>query len=453
MYIAEAKNFALGLPYRETGFVWVPGMGVHNPASYPPVFPLILAPFYAWFGNNLFVFKIVVQVLLLAALPFYYAIGRAMHLGRVAAAVATIVFGLSAVVLETKESVGSDTAYLLFAGAFLYATLAIYSGRWDKLRPVISVGILTIVFLLAYGTRSAGLTLPIAFLIHEIVSARRLRPFGLLAAGSFMLAMSLFTVLVYDSREYGNQFVLTFQTCVRNAAYYFRSPAELWEPLPGALRYGLTVLAIGLAALAMVRRLLRFPSIVEFYSLISIGLAITYAAGMSARYLLPFLALLPFYIFDGLRSLIVFLPERHVRAAWAIVCSVFLCAAAVNVASAERGPVPVGVGDPGFIALCDRLRIITPPDAVLVSWNPRVFSLYTGRRGTHYPHSLDVNEFSRLLELAHADHAILYRDSAEDLRWLQPFINSQGPAARLIYDSDEFRVYRLSSLTSRRSTN
>ena len=114
-YISHARNLALGRPYAETRYeIALPESAIHMPASYPPVFPLLLAPVYREFGLNLVAMKILVQVLFLLAALACYALGRLRGLEAIPAATAAAAFALSGLVLSLKDLVLSDsTTYFL----------------------------------------------------------------------------------------------------------------------------------------------------------------------------------------------------------------------------------------------------------------------------------------------------------------------------------------------------
>jgi hypothetical protein len=59
MYIMNARNIVRGAPYAQTGYVYNPDLPNYGPKAYPPIFPLMLAPFIAIWGVNLKVLKLV----------------------------------------------------------------------------------------------------------------------------------------------------------------------------------------------------------------------------------------------------------------------------------------------------------------------------------------------------------------------------------------------------------
>src|SRR5262249_44193517 len=76
LYVRHAKNLAEGRPYAETGYVYNPAATSLSPRTYPPVFPLLLAPVYHWCGLNLTAMKVLVVFLLIAFLAVTYRAAR-----------------------------------------------------------------------------------------------------------------------------------------------------------------------------------------------------------------------------------------------------------------------------------------------------------------------------------------------------------------------------------------
>ncbi len=443
VYIMHARNIAEGRPYLESSYVVTPDSAVHHPPTYPPVFPLLLAPFYAWYGLNYVVLKSVVQACFALSLAFYYLLGR-MRGGRVwESAVVAAAFGLSGLVLSLKESVISEGTYALFSSASLCAALLIYAKGWDRSRPVAAGLLLASLFLLSYGTRAAGLALPAGFWIYEALSIRRVRLFAVTVSGVFLAGTFLSAATVYDFRSYGNQFASDWAEYWRNAVYYLRSPASLWSGAPEWLRYPLAAGGLLLAGTEMLRRSLKGPSIVEWYSWVSIAMVLVYTAGRSPRYLAGFLPLFVLYMMEGAR----YWSERLgvlKRLRFPIVLAAALVGgAAFNLAALERGPIREGVEQPTFAALCRFLKSDMTEKDVVVSWNPRVLALYTGRRSAEYPKTSFREEFSRGLERVGATHLVFYKHYAEDMFWLRPFFENDTGAARVVYENPDFRVYRL----------
>ena len=69
-YLHHAKNIVQGLKYDDTGYLLCPTS--LNPKMYPPVFPLLLAPLYHWYGLTLTPMKIECVVFFSIALYLVY---------------------------------------------------------------------------------------------------------------------------------------------------------------------------------------------------------------------------------------------------------------------------------------------------------------------------------------------------------------------------------------------
>src|SRR5215472_14514569 len=68
MYIQQAKNFAAGLPFGESGYIYNPHYPQLGPRAYPPLYPLLLAPIYRQFGLSLEAMKVEAIICFLFAL-------------------------------------------------------------------------------------------------------------------------------------------------------------------------------------------------------------------------------------------------------------------------------------------------------------------------------------------------------------------------------------------------
>src|SRR5689334_21022175 len=68
LYVAHARNIVEGRPYDDTGYIYNPQNAVVSPRSYPPVFPLLLAPVYRLRGLDLTAMKAFVVLLFAATL-------------------------------------------------------------------------------------------------------------------------------------------------------------------------------------------------------------------------------------------------------------------------------------------------------------------------------------------------------------------------------------------------
>jgi len=440
-YVNHARNIAQGRPYAETRYeITLPEAAIHMPATYPPVFPLLLAPVYSRFGLNYTPMKLVVQLMFLLAAVTVYVLGRIRGLGLAEAAVSAAAFALSGLVLALKDLILSDSTYLAFAGAALCAVLAVEKNRWDEKKPLLAAFAVAALMLLAYASRAIGMALPLSFVLYEALVKRRIRAFNVavlvfFAAGALFLSFSL-----YDARAYRSQFPVNPAGYFHNVLYYLRSPAALWHGAPVWLRYPLFAASALLALAAWLRRIVTQPTMVEAYLVVVTVAVLAYSLGQSDRYLLPVLALYFLYSLEGLR----WLGSGVGIHSWPSLafCATLLLGVGYNLRSLERGPFQEGVEQPAFLELAAYLQKQVNPDQLVISWNPRVIALYTNRRSAWYPETSDQAVFDAYLSRTGAAYVLVHSTGEEDQRWLEPHVAKHPDRFTEIFHNADFMLYR-----------
>jgi hypothetical protein len=438
-YINHARNIALGRPYLETHYVvTLPEAAVHMPASYPPVFPLLIAPVYARFGLNYVALKMVPEIMFVLAALALYGLARLRGGTPLEAFFAAGAFGLSGIVLEVKDAVLSDSTYLFFAGLTLVALLWIEQKRWDELYPARSAAVVAVLMLLAYGSRAIGLSLIMAFVLYEALVKRRFRRFNLFVLAIFAVGV-LLILRIYDTRSYANQFVPEPMTYLHNALLYVRAPSALWGGSPGPVRHALFAITLLVAAAEWLRRVLTRPSIVEFYAASVVLPVILYSAGHSDRYLMPLFPIYLVYFVEGAADLRDhFFSNRQ----WVVLLAGLLLAvgAAGNVWGMKKGAYPAGVEQASFHQACDFLRE-NDKAGLVVSWNPRVLGLYTDLPSAWYPFVPQDTTFDEYLDRVHARYILIYLGNEDDRHWLLPHIQHQPRMFADVFHNPDFIVY------------
>src|ERR687898_1931314 len=113
MYINHAQNIARGEPYAETGYIYNPNNPAVGPRTYPPGFPLLLAPVVGLFGLDLRPMKTLIIAFFVGTLLMMVTLFRSvLPTGYIA--VLVLVVGLSPFFWEFKDQILSDTPFLFF---------------------------------------------------------------------------------------------------------------------------------------------------------------------------------------------------------------------------------------------------------------------------------------------------------------------------------------------------
>ena len=157
MYIHHARNIVEGKAYADTGYVYNP-LNVIGPETYPPVFPLLLAPVYRVWGLNLAAMKVeIILLFLLSLLVMYLAFVE--ELGWLEALAVVALTGFNPRFWGFKENIVSDLPFLLFVYLSFYFVHKFRQASFSWKTRWLYVALISVSVFLACGTRSIGLVL------------------------------------------------------------------------------------------------------------------------------------------------------------------------------------------------------------------------------------------------------------------------------------------------------
>jgi hypothetical protein len=445
LYLRHAQNLAEGLPYGDTGYVYNPAIASLSPRTYPPVFPLLVAPVYAWAGLDLVAMKVEIVLLLLAFLWVLYRVVR--HDLPLPCILATLLLlGLNPYVWAHRDRLLSEIPFLLFTGLALF-----WLDRADKpARPLATQVRYTLLagvaVYLAYGTRTIGIVFVPAVVLHELL--RRRKP-GLVSAGvvlTFALGVLLQRALLPFDASYLDQLRL-------DPALYARNAVGLLHALGVFLDNGyfapLRVLLLGvlvsLAGLGYRERWRTRRTTCEVL-VVLYGLAVVAwpSAHADPRFLLPVLPLWLMYAWHGVTAAAVWLrrPELASKVAVVLTAVVLTCYGG-RYTQMEWGPRREGIGKAETTALFDFVRTRTEPDAVLLFQKPRALALFTGRRASAHHTPPSDRDLWQYLDAIGATHVVVGRVFPESHAFLAPFVARHPDRLQAVYANPDFTVYRV----------
>jgi hypothetical protein len=445
IYILQARNIVEHRAFDETSYVPTAESTRDHPAVYPPLTSLILAPVYGSFGLNYRAMKIVLVALLWCSIPFYYVLICRRGLHPAAAASIMLMFGLCPLVTMGKESVNSDNVFLFFAGATLLYLDFVYQRGWDEQRPFTTALTGALLLTLCYAARATGLALIGAVALHELWPPRRFRPFGLAVLALTGAAILAYTMFVFHvGKHYGTQFVFELRTYAEHAVFYLKSPAQIWAGAPAPLRYAAALVTVILSLPGFIGQLRR-STIIEPYVALSFAVLIPYVTA-NARYMMPLIPFVLMYAALGLMSLATrfSFPARTQKFAVAGCLLVALSASAMNLRTIETGPIKEGILQPTFQDVCSFLRDHTPANSLILSWNPRVFALYTNKASALYPQTGDeVGQFDAHIPAGYASVFLVYYRRELDERMLTPYFQANNARLHVVFENGDYRLYEL----------
>lgn len=445
-YVLHASNIAEGRPYARTGYIFNPSYGATGPETYPPVFPLMLAAVHVAAGPHLQAMK-VVTVAAFSGLLFVLFLLFRERLGDGRSLLAAGLVGFSPVFWKFKDYLYSEYPFLLFS----FGSLCVYglaraaeaAGRgW--LRRAIAAGLLAY---LAYGTRSAGVLLPAAFLLADLVELKKpSRVFFACCAAAFVPAAAQW-LAVHSDAAYVHVARESFAGASPagiiggNLLYYADSFTLYFEngyvPVLPAL---LLAAAACLAAYGFVMRAGK-DTLFAAYVLLNSALVLALPRADILRYAFP---LVPFLFYYALAGWELLRPRlgRAARSAGPGLLLLVLLSYAGWYSKAQYGRFGEGTDKAETKQLFEYVGREVPPADIVIFRKPRALALHTGRRASMYHFGADA-ELLSYFKRTGAGYLVTGAVFPEDRAFLIPFVGRNEKYFREVYSNADFRVYRI----------
>lgn len=439
-YIHHARNIALGRPYGDTGYIFNPFAPEIGPPTYPPVFPLLLAPIYYWFGLNLAAMKLALVVVFLLSLLLIFQTFSS-SLPPLWSLIVVAIVGFNPFFWEFKDQILSDMPFLLTVYLFLFLLSRAHSS--ESVSPRLHHGlVIGISLYLAYGTRSLGIALLPCLFVWALHRCRRAPRLGILAAAVFLGLGFLQTMLIHSDSGYLLQFRPTVATILRNLVTYPKSLATLWDngyshPLQALVLGALSLLAL----LGYVGTLRRRPSPPEAFPLAYGSILLLWPSNQGIRFLIPLIPLYIFYTLIGVRMIGRKWFRRPVPLL--VVMGAIVTTYAARYTTEQYGPLTEGVSKTESVELFGFVRSHTSENDVFIFAKPRVLSLFTGRKASGYHADKNDGAILHYFAAIHATYLVVSGLFASDTVFLRPFVSRNRHRLSLVFKNPDFEVYRL----------
>jgi hypothetical protein len=449
LYVAHARNIVEGRAYADTGYIYNPANPILSPRSYPPVFPLLLAPVYALFGLNLAAMKAFVVLLFMALLGVLSAI-YCKRLSFSLSLACLIFFALNPYVWQHKDRLLSETPFMLLAYlALLLAerALALEASKTRSLAWGLFAGLIAY---LAFGTRAVGIVLIPSVLGCALLRQRRLGLASLSMTAAFAAGVIVQkTILVLDG-SYLDQVHFDLWRVVGNGVSLAKGVGLLMND--GHSRVACILLyavLLGFAGMGYVARLRRGATVYELFAAFYCLLLVLWPPFDTAvfRYLMPILPLWFLYVGEGM-SLLRAISFRVAAVAAPALALSMLLSYADWFRDLDAGPIRNGVNTPEAVALFDWIKNKTDPQDIFLFQKPRAFALYTGRRSLAHHKADDPPRLARTLRQYDVTHVVVHPSSPFDLfqnssRLVEALLAEEPSDFETVYENPGFRVYRL----------
>ena len=379
-----------------------------GPFLYPWGVPLLLAPIYALFGDDIQAMKLQNILFLMLSLWVTHQLFRASLGGRCALALTTLL-AFCPPLLLLADTVGSDLPFLFFAlWAMLFIQKMLTRRYW--ISPVVTAAATGLIICFAFLIRTNGIFLLGSLGFSQLVLYRnriktpvaflKEQPYILIPYVSFGLCALLVSLLLPGGSGSHFDFFsrLTPGKFAYNLMFYFELPAAFYQgTLFPKVIYGLTLPFFALGIHQRFKQDHHYLS----YTILSLVLFVLWPPAQGFRFIV---SLIPFYLyftFHGLAHAEAFYRQvRHLSSTrpWlvrvfsvAVLCQFLMSASVSAVAHTQTSEVVDGPYRATSQAVFDLVRQ-TPEDATIVFHKPRTMDLMTDRL------SLRVFNYDEMIE-------------------------------------------------------
>lgn len=440
-YLQHTENIVTGRAYEETGYVRTDFMCHVGPASYPPGFPLLLAPVRALFGRELLPFKIAGGFFLLLSLAaiWQWSEGRLTKGSRFAL---LFLFGWNPIMLEGINHILSDIPFVLFT----VLSLTLIRRTMDENRPGPIKGVLlTFLLLFTTGIRPVG-PLLLAPLMIETLRRRRLTTIFPWAVACGVLAGAVGLRFLFPGLSHGDIFHGTTAATIRsNQEYYGRLIVDFCPVVPflSASRWFVFFLSTFFGVAGVIRSLRNGHAGILTFLVLYTGLFLLFPFHQGHRYLYPVYPFLIYYFlfgFEWIGGLVRLTRRRAASAVLLLLVAVAGVNGIVQSGILHRERVD-GPETPAARALFAYVKEKMPADAVYVFRRPRVFAYYTGHRSAALPIGVGLK---RSVEYFSKNDIVFVVFDTMDRRTreLEKAISAEPSLFQAEYDDGRFLVYR-----------
>jgi hypothetical protein len=451
LYLGHARNLVQGVDYADTGYIYNPYFPSLSPRTYPPVFPLLLAPVVRCFGLNLLAMKVELVLLFVLFLVVLYAAFR-KELPRPYLLAVLILLGFHPYFWDYKDRVLSEIPFLLFCYLALYLL-----GRAQEAvgrRRGVAIFLAGATIYLACGTRSVGVVLLPCVLLEELVRKRRL---GVVSAGvfvTFACGVLIQRSLLPLDGSYLDQLVFDPPLFARNLVSLIKALGLYLENgYSDALRVLLFAGVSGLALLGFVHRVGEQITSREIFVVLYVAAVTVWpSAEWNQRFLMPLVPLYLIYAVHGVHRLGVLVGPYLERPLGFGMATLLLASYGGQYTLFDFGPLREGIAKPESEALFEYVRTKTPADAVFLFQKPRALALYTGRRASaHHTPATDADLFSYLRQIS-ATHVVIGTVFPQSHAYLRSFALRHPDELSVVYRNADFTVYKVRDGPERRAS-
>lgn len=463
-YIAQARAICTGTvaeQVRNNTFI-IKNSTPLGPETYPWGFPLMLAPVYALFGENLFALKIPGVLCFVMFAVYCYKLMR-KSFGIFVSFIVTMCFAINRHMLGMANGLYADMAFLGMSTTAVYYLTSLFdtNNKENSRKNQIAIGALAGFFMFcASSIRPNGIALLCTlFAMHILIFVRKSKSIDVLLfrigmphparfcptahiLPYFIFAVGIIaiSILFPTQAKAHTDFLrtITRQSICRNAIYYAHISKTLF-PFSAdfsAELYGIFVLFF---IYGFCRHLMRHAHLMicSIYIVCTLAIYILWPFLQGIRFIFPILPLCTIFVGLGIHDAAAALSGKT-RAAMTIAGLILMISYAKNLPS---GSIIYGQKRNKYGAYTDEtaaiykyLREYTKPSDIVIFIKPRVLYLETGRLG------FQTEDISRLKE---ANYLLLLRNSYGFDYDIESQYPTESKALQLVMEGKSLKLYKI----------
>ncbi len=448
-YIHHAKNLLEGKPYSATGYIFNPSFPHVGPLQYPPGFPLMLVPVIALFGMNYTAMKVETILAFAAALFFIFMLFRD-RLPYWWSILLIALIGLNPFFWGMRDDIASDLPFFMVACGTLWLIQWTYSSTKDDPHLALALPVGLAIYV-ASAMRPLGLMLIPALGVYDLLKARRVRPFPLIAIAVASLGAVLQMIVLGTDGRYAQ---LDFHpkwlgfSLLANVKDY----RACWlNGYSHPISYGLFFAVVLVTVYGAWRSLHSGMRVYDLWAIFYFCVVVPYSVVVH-RYLIPLVPILMLYLFIGLYALKDELSPRVARIVFACGAVLVVFSYGTSYVKAESGPIREGIFDPDFRALCSYIRLSTRPSSRFIFRKPRLLTLETGRAAAVYHQPEDPTDLWKFIDSIGASYIVVAdvpnEEFNSDRTYLKRFVSAFPGRLLRVYQNRHYQVFRVAAANS-----
>jgi hypothetical protein len=444
MYLMHAENIANAETYNATGFIFNEMAPTYAPQSYPPGFPLLLAPVQPFFELNYAAYKVYILLFFMLYLWLAYLFLKNKLSDKYVIAI-VFILAMSPFIWQLRDSILAD-----IPGALFFLLSCMLFEKALKSNAISTWLLCGFVLYFAYVTRSTAIVLLPAFFMHVVIKKTgHLKQIGLitilffafnyLQSFIFVEESNYFTML--SSTLFNSPLSVTLNRVGTFIDWYFNAFSDLY--IGNYHNIALNTIAFYLTFIlflaGFINRLIKSNSYVEWMFLFFLGLVVIWPGYQGLRYFTPVLI---FYLFFAAKGLAL-IPNLRLATGVSIILMVSIIGSYGSFYfNANYGPDKYGLQSKNSIGLFDYIKNNTPQDGIIMSAKPRAIGLITDRGGIVFPDTSYSNQVGACIDSNNVSFVVLnnypsFSQNGEEV------IKSDTINYKKVYENGEWLVFEV----------